>query len=51
MCQQGLGETRRVWRLAIWTLFLWDVSRLRLNLLPTHADAAARFVTSEPGLS
>lgn len=28
------------WRLVIWTLFLWEVSRLRLNLLPTHTDMA-----------
>jgi hypothetical protein len=32
---------RWVWRLVIWTLFLWDVSRLRLNLLATHTDMAA----------
>jgi hypothetical protein len=32
---------RWVWRWAIWTLFLWDMSRLRLNVLPTHADMAA----------
>jgi hypothetical protein len=32
---------RWIWRLVIWTLFLWDVSRLRLNLLPTHTDMAA----------
>ncbi|MGH7153842.1 MAG: hypothetical protein ACREF3_07915, partial [Acetobacteraceae bacterium] len=32
---------RWLWRLAIWTLFLWDVSRLRLNLLATHTDMAA----------
>jgi len=32
---------RWLWRLVIWTLFLWDVSRLRLNLMATHADRAA----------
>lgn len=32
---------RWVWRLVIWTLFLWEVSRLRLNLLTTHTDMAA----------
>src|SRR5690348_2998120 len=32
---------RWVWRLVIWTLFLWDVSRLRLNLFATHTDLAA----------
>lgn len=32
---------RWLWRLAIWTMFLWDVSRLRLNLLATHTDMAA----------
>jgi hypothetical protein len=32
---------RWLWRLVIWTLFLWDVSRLRLNLMATHADKAA----------
>ena len=32
---------RWVWRLVIWTLFLWDVTRLRLNLLATHTDMAA----------
>lgn len=31
---------RWIWRLVIWTLFLRDVSQLRLNLLPTHADTA-----------
>ncbi len=28
------------WRLLIWTLFLRDVSRLKLELVPTHADQA-----------
>ena len=32
---------RWLWRVAIWTLFLWDMSRLRLNLLATHTDMAA----------
>jgi hypothetical protein len=32
---------RWVWRLVIWTLFLWDVSRMRLSLHATHADLAA----------
>jgi hypothetical protein len=32
---------RWAWRLVIWTLFLWDVSRLRLNLLATHTDMSA----------
>jgi hypothetical protein len=31
---------RWLWRLAIWTRFLWDVSRLDLALVPTHADGA-----------
>ena len=32
---------RWVWRLAIWSLFLWDVSRLDLDVVPTHPDQAA----------
>lgn len=28
-------------RLAIWAWLLWRISRLRLNLIPTHADRAA----------
>ncbi|WP_448188956.1 hypothetical protein [Azospirillum sp. sgz301742] len=32
---------RWVWRLVIWTLFLREVSQLRLNLLATHTDMAA----------
>jgi len=32
---------RWLWRLAIWTLFLWDICRLRLNLVATHSDMAA----------
>ena len=31
---------RWLWRLIVWTLFLWKVSRLDLNLLATHADGA-----------
>ncbi|MBS0559988.1 MAG: hypothetical protein JSR21_08040 [Proteobacteria bacterium] len=31
---------RWLWRLVIWTLFLWDVSRMRLNILATHTDMA-----------
>ena len=31
---------RWLWRLAIWSRFLWDVSRLDLDLVPTHADGA-----------
>ena len=29
---------RWIWRVVIWTLFLFDVSRLDLKLVPTHAD-------------
>jgi len=29
---------RWLWRIVIWSLFLWDLSRLDLDLLPTHAD-------------
>lgn len=29
---------RWIWRWIIWSLFLWDVSRLRLNLMVTHTD-------------
>jgi hypothetical protein len=32
---------RWLWRWVIWALFLRDVSRLRLNLLATHADMSA----------
>jgi hypothetical protein len=32
---------RLFWRLIIWAMFLWDVSRLHLNLLPTHTDMSA----------
>jgi hypothetical protein len=31
---------RWLWRLIIWIRFLYDVSRLDLDLVPTHADAA-----------
>jgi hypothetical protein len=32
---------RWLWRLAIWTMFLRDMSRLPLNLIATHSDRAA----------
>jgi hypothetical protein len=32
---------RWLWRLVIWTLFLRDVAKLRLNLVATHSDRAA----------
>lgn len=32
---------RWVWRWIIWSLFLWDVSRLRLDLMVTHTDMSA----------
>ena len=31
---------RWIWRLIVWARFLWDVSRLDLNLVATHADQA-----------
>jgi hypothetical protein len=31
---------RGVWRLAVWTWFLWRVSRLHLHLIPGHPDRA-----------
>lgn len=31
---------RWLWRLTVWTLFLWDVSRLKLQLIATHPDQA-----------
>jgi hypothetical protein len=31
---------RWLWRLALWTFFLWRVSRLDLRLVPTHPDRA-----------
>ena len=32
---------RWYWRLFIWFRFLWQVSRIRLNLIPTHPDRCA----------
>ena len=32
---------RWLWRLIIWTLFLFELSRLDLRLIPTHPDRAA----------
>jgi hypothetical protein len=32
---------RWLWRLGLWTYFLWRVSRLPLHLVPTHPDRAA----------
>ncbi|MBE2262222.1 MAG: hypothetical protein IAE92_05740 [Burkholderiaceae bacterium] len=29
---------RWIWRLLIWARFLWQVSRIRLSLIPTHPD-------------
>jgi len=29
-----------LWRIAVWTRYLWDISRLRLRLMPAHADHA-----------
>ena len=31
---------RWVWRLIVWTRFLWRVSKIDLQLVPTHADKA-----------
>jgi hypothetical protein len=31
---------RWLWRLTVWISFLWSVSRLKLNLVGTHADQA-----------
>lgn len=31
---------RWIWRYLIWTRFLFDVSRMRLHLVPNHADGA-----------
>ena len=31
---------RWLWRIIIWTRFLWRMSRLDLQLVPTHADLA-----------
>jgi hypothetical protein len=32
---------RWLWRIGLWTWFLWRVSRLPLHLVPTHPDGAA----------
>jgi len=32
---------RWIWRIAIWTHFLYEISRLKLDLVPTHADQRA----------
>jgi hypothetical protein len=32
---------RWAWRMSLWTLFLWRVSRLKLYLVATHTDLAA----------
>jgi hypothetical protein len=32
---------RWLWRIALWSLFLWRVSRIELNLIPTHPDGSA----------
>jgi hypothetical protein len=32
---------RWIWRLLLWWYFLWRVSRLKLNLIPTHPDGVA----------
>ena len=32
---------RWLWRLGLWCYFLWRVSKLDLNLVPTHPDGAA----------
>jgi len=32
---------RWLWRLGLWTYFLWRVAKLELNLVPTHPDGAA----------
>lgn len=32
--------TRTAWRWCIWTRLLWQLSRLRLRLIPTHPDLA-----------
>jgi len=32
---------RWIWRLALWTYFLWRVERLKLELIPTHPDSTA----------
>jgi hypothetical protein len=32
---------RWIWRMALWTLFIWRVSKLKLYLVATHTDLAA----------
>jgi len=32
---------RWVWRMCLWTLFMWRVSRIKLHLAPAHTDLAA----------
>jgi len=32
---------RWLWRIVVWSLFLWRVSRIEINLIPTHPDGAA----------
>lgn len=32
---------RWLWRLGLWTFFLWRLSRLELQLIPTHPDSTA----------
>jgi hypothetical protein len=32
---------RWLWRLGLWSYFLWRVSKLKLNLVPTHPDSTA----------
>jgi len=32
---------RWIWRMSLWTVFLWRVSRLKLYLVATHTDLAA----------
>jgi hypothetical protein len=41
---------RWLWRMLLWAIFLWRVSRLNLALVPTHPDRAAGigFVSSAP---
>ena len=31
---------RWLWRLFLWSQFLWRMSKLKLNLMPTHPDEA-----------
>lgn len=32
---------RWLWRLGLWSYFLWRVSKVKLNLVPTHPDSTA----------